>query len=160
MKKMSSDRNLKLRQLLSFPDAQKLIVKTVEERKIVRVGDWFLFQTLSGSKRDYLFLLGRVLQFMSESKKKTQLEWQRGTDLGTDKKVDEDIAVICTWYQFDGQTDKSKEMSTTGTKLSVIAHGFHPCNTYICSLPPPTIPSCKNSENIVHDASLFLSRIK
>lgn len=112
MKKMSSDRNLKVRQLLSFPDTQKLITKTVEERKIVWVDDWCLFHTFSGSKRDYLFLLGNVLQFqfMSESKIKTQLEWQRGTDLGTDKRVDEDIAVICTWYQFDGQTDKSKKM--------------------------------------------------
>lgn len=48
MKKMSSDRNLKVRQLFSFPDATKLIVKTVEEREIVRVGVFFrLFQVQS-----------------------------------------------------------------------------------------------------------------
>ena len=82
MKKMSNDRNLKVRQLLSFPEAQKLLVKKVEESKIVRIGDWCLFQTLSGSKRDYLFLLGRVLQFKSffGSKQKTLFEWQRGND--------------------------------------------------------------------------------
>jgi hypothetical protein len=48
MKKMSSDRNLKVCQLFSFPDATKLIVKTVEEREIVRVGVFFrLFQVQS-----------------------------------------------------------------------------------------------------------------
>ena len=91
---MSSDRNLKVRQLLSFPDAQKLLVEKVEESKIVRIGDWCLFQTLSGSKRDYLFLLGRVLQFksFSGSKQKPLFEWQRENY----KRVDEDIAVNCT----------------------------------------------------------------
>ena len=61
MKKMSSDRNLKVRQLLSFPDAQKLLVRKVEERKVVRIGDWCLFKCLPGA--DYLFLVYQVLQF-------------------------------------------------------------------------------------------------
>jgi hypothetical protein len=47
---------------------------------------------------------------LSGNKKKTQLEWQRGND----KKGDKYIAVNCTWYRIDGQTNKSKKM-TTGT---------------------------------------------
>jgi hypothetical protein len=75
MKKMSSDRNLEMWQLLSFPDAQKILVKTVEERKVVRIGDWCLFKSLSGPKRDYLFLLRRVLQFQSWSDKIITTIW-------------------------------------------------------------------------------------
>ena len=58
--KMSIDRNFKVRQLLSFPDAQKLLTRKVEERKIVRIGDWCLLKCLPGA--DYLFFY-QVLQF-------------------------------------------------------------------------------------------------
>ena len=120
MKKMISDRNLKVRQLLSFPDAQKLLVKEVEERRVVRIGDWCLFESLVTPKRDYLFLLGRVLQFqsLSDNNKKPQFDWNRGTD----QKLDDDLGVVCTWYRFDAQTKKSKKISTKGTKF-VVVHG-------------------------------------
>ena len=58
--KMSIDRNFKERQLLSFPDAQKLLVRKVEESKVVRIGDWCLFKCLPCA--DYLFLY-QVLPF-------------------------------------------------------------------------------------------------
>ena len=99
MKKMSSDRNLKVRQLLSFPDSQKLLVKEVEERKVVRIGDWCLFKSLVAPKRVYLF------QSLSDNNKKPKFGWNRGTD----KKLDGDLGVVCTWYRFDGQTKKSRK---------------------------------------------------
>ncbi|KAK4015228.1 hypothetical protein OUZ56_030213 [Daphnia magna] len=81
-RKMSSDRILRVRQLMSFPDSRKLVVKSVEKRPIVRIGDWCIFKTLPGPQREYLFLLGRDLQFNSfaDSKQKSIYEWQSSSE--------------------------------------------------------------------------------
>lgn len=157
---MSSDRILRVRQLMSFPDSRKLVVKSVEKRPIVRIGDWCIFKTLPGPQREYLFLLGRDLQFNSfaDSKQKSIYEWQSSSE----KKNDE-IGVNCTWYTFEGQVKGSRKISTIGKKLAVIVHRFHPCKTYVCSLPPPTIPSCQMisyPDNVVCDVTPFLSKVK
>ena len=124
-KRMSSDRVLKFRQLSSFATAQKLIVKKVEEKSTLRKGDWCLFKT-QGDKR-YSFLLGRILQFQSLSYSRTKPIYEcqlRAKDLTKGKKIEkrkktgsqneteieDDIGVNCTWYQFDGQTPKSKNI--------------------------------------------------
>ncbi len=80
--KQGSDRNLRVRQLMSFPNSRKLVVKSVEKRPIVRIGDWCMFKTLPGPQREYLFLLGRVLQFHSftDSKQKSIYEWQSSSE--------------------------------------------------------------------------------
>jgi hypothetical protein len=79
--------------------------------------------------------------------------------MGKDKKADEYICVNCTWYKFDGQTRIRKTKSSTGSKLADIAQAFHPFYSYICSLPPPSIPSCNNivyREDIAHANTPFL----
>jgi hypothetical protein len=66
-------------------------------------------------------------------------------------------------YKFDDQTKRTKKMSSTGTKLAVLVHAFHPFHSYICSLPPPTLPSCNKivyPQNIVDDAAPLLSKLK
>jgi hypothetical protein len=79
----------------------------VGKTAIVRIGDWCLFETLPGNTREYLFLLGRVLQFqfLSGNKQKQIYEWQ----IGIDKKADKDIGFNCTWYKFDDQTNGLKK---------------------------------------------------
>lgn len=64
-RKMSNDRVLRVRQLTSFPESQRLVVRKVEERKTIRIGDWCIFRTVKDKR--FLFLLGRVLQFQSLS---------------------------------------------------------------------------------------------
>ena len=158
MQKMSNDRVLRVRQLASFNDSRRLAVTKVEVRNTVRIGDWCLFKSLSGRNREYLFLLGRVIQFQaidsSVASKREIYEWSCGTD---------GIGVNCTWYMFDGQTKQSRSIASTGKQLAVLSHGFHPCDTYICSMPTPEIPSCKNvffSAEVVNDVLPFLSKIK
>lgn len=160
MRKMSNDRILRVRQLASFADTQRNIVKKVEVRPIVRIGDWCLFKTQPDSDLKLKFLLGRVIQFSfigeslgSGRKKMTVYQWEKGTD---------NIGVNCTWYRFSGQTWNSRKISSIGEKLDVIAHGFHPCLTYICSLPPPDIPSWKHvnfSQEVVTAVSPLLQNV-
>ncbi len=156
IRKMSNDRVLRVRQLASFADTRRLVVRQVEDRVIVRIGDWCLFKTLSDQKKSYRFLLGRVIQFSalktttSQKKKRSIYEWEKGTP---------DIGVNCTWYKFDGQKVSSRTISSSGTKLAVYSHGFHPCETYICSLPPPEIPCWKTisySDDVIAAVKPFL----
>ncbi|KAK4009280.1 hypothetical protein OUZ56_018396 [Daphnia magna] len=138
-RKMSNDRILRVRQLATFADTRKLIVNKVEFRNVVRIDDWCLFKILPDSKQGFRFLLGRVIQFKANSRwtdrtnrNRFIYEWKFGTA---------DVGVNCTWYRFDGQAKKSKTISESGSKIAVFSHAFHPCDTYICSLPPPDIPS-------------------
>jgi len=164
--KMSNDRLLRVRQLASFVDSRSLIVKKVEHRTVIRIGDWCLFKTLPDANHDLhsdlrhlRFLLGRVIQFKatasSSSSSSARIhQWEKGT---------KNVGVNCTWYRFDNQHKGSKIIAQRGTKLAVISHGFHPCETYICSLPPPEIPSEKTiiySNDIVNDTRSFLSTNK
>jgi hypothetical protein len=91
----------------------------------VIIGDWCIFKTLPGPQREYLFLLGRVLQFNSfaDSKQKSIYERQSSSE-----KKNYVIGVNCTWYTFEGQVKGSRK------KLAVIVHGFHPCKTYVCNI--------------------------
>ena len=125
-----------------------------------------------------MFLLGRVLQFQSLSNTNPnpifEYTIERGKDSGEGTKasqkkgrpkisVEDNIGVNCTWYQFDQQGPKSKKISTTGRQLNVVVHGFHPCSTYVCSLPPPETPEfqiIRFCDEIVKEVTAILSKIK
>jgi hypothetical protein len=49
--------------------------------------------------------------------------------MGKDRKAEKDIGVHCTWYKYDGQSRFTKTIFSTGTKLTDIAHAFHPLNS-------------------------------
>ena len=63
VRKLSNDRILRVQLQTPYLDRQKLIVKSVERRQKLRMGDWAIFMTEDGSGLSQKFLLGRTISF-------------------------------------------------------------------------------------------------
>ena len=44
------------------------------------------------------------------------------------------VGALCLWYKFEVDGNR---LSGRMFDIPVFIHGFHPCNLYVCSLPPP-----------------------
>lgn len=122
--KLSSDRNLRVKQNSDDLNKSKKKVRKVHNENL-RVGDWGVFKD---SKRESNKLFaGHVLAFRRLSKddrKNKVVEWKKEKDFG----------VLCMWYQIleeNGSIDLKQ--------VDIFAHGFLPCDTYICSMPDPLV---------------------
>ena len=132
VRRLSNDRNFRVRHSAPYVERAKLIVKVVELRQI-RIGDWIVFKTDPKEKKiAQKFLLGRVisLSLLKGTKKemgKVLWYWEEGT---------KDVGVLCHWYIFE---QKGKELTGNVDQIEVFSHRFYPCHndTYICSIPPP-----------------------
>lgn len=76
------------------------------------------------------FLIGRILSLaFKENLSKSLALWQ--CDLSDES---EKMAALCLWYEA-----KTVRNRLTGTILpvDVLTHGFHPCDTYMCTVLSP-----------------------
>lgn len=80
-------------------------------------------------------MIGHVMSFsaLSAASKKemnaTILEWDG----------EENVGALCHWYNFE---HKKQNLSGELKPVEVSIHGFHPCNFYVCSVPPPQLDMC------------------
>lgn len=138
VRRLSNDRQFRVRQSIPFHEQKNLVVKTVERRKI-RTGDWCVFKSSSDSVRELnqKCLLGRVisLSLLSGSKKELShqiWEWEL---------EEKNVGVNCVWYSFNWVDNC---LSGNLNEVHVFVHGFHPCESYVCSVPPPNYNCAKN----------------
>ena len=138
VRRLSNDRTYRVRVNTPYIQRRELMVKHVEKRT-VRIGDWAIFKTDVNSPLANLFLLGRVLAFsvLVGNKKELNsriLEWDG-------EKCN--VGALCIWYEVDYDRVRDSEgnfnIQTKLKDIPVVSHGFHPCETYVCSLPSPTI---------------------
>ena len=130
VRKLSNDRILRVQLQTPYLDRQKLIVKSVERRQKLRMGDWAIFMTEDGSGLSQKFLLGRTISFSvlkgtAQELKKRIWEWDEGVP---------DIGVLCAWYEIEC---KNRKITGSLKQMYATSHGFHPCSNYVCSVPPP-----------------------
>ncbi|KAI9557260.1 hypothetical protein GHT06_017083 [Daphnia sinensis] len=120
VRRLSNDRNLRVRHNARCVECAKLIVKIVERRKI-RIGDWIVFKTEPKEKEiAEKFLLGRVmsLSLLKGTKKEmAEVLWEWDEDT-------KDVGVLCHWYICER---KEKELTGNVDQIEVFSHRFYPC---------------------------------
>ena len=156
VRRLSNDRTYRVRVASPYVQRQHLIVKAVEKR-IVRIGNWCVFKIEDDCPLPYLFLLGRVLSFSLLVGRKKELdkrilEWEYDGD-------QKNVGALCIWYQVVWDSDE-KNIQSELKDITVSSHGFHPCETYVCSFPPPTIDP-KNSRlclsrDVINNQPMFV----
>ena len=155
-KRLSNDRTFRVRGPTPHSPNRDLVVDTVESKEKLDVGNWAIFRTTPGSSISGIrltenYLLGRVIGFaeLDSSKKSNSeiLQWKKSSS--------EKIGVLCHWYRLNRE-----KQSFTGaiTKLAVDSHGFHDCDTYVCSVLSPAFDGLHSVFNIdiAHKIDLFL----
>lgn len=125
VRKLSNDRNLRVMQGATYQDRQNNVVKNVEKRSI-RMADWCVFKS---SDKESKYLIGKIISLCRMDGKKTE-----GSKFVWEWIDEENIGALCVWYSFEKRGN-----DLTGRLLETIvsSHGFHPCQYYVCSVPPP-----------------------
>ena len=54
---------------------------------------------------------------------------------------EKNVGVNCVWYSFNWVDNC---LSGNLDEVHVFVHGFHPCESYVCSVPPPNYNCAKN----------------
>lgn len=116
IKKLSSDRTLRVMQSSTFQDRQKITVRKVEKRN-VRIGDWSVFKYQHDKGK---LLIGRVLSLAIMDGKRTEgskfvWEWVIG------EKNSEKVGALCVWYDF---RLVSARLSGKLIEANLTSHGF------------------------------------
>ena len=144
VKKQSSDRNTRVTQSSNFIIARKLIVCFPETRKI-RLSDWCIFKSDDtkgrGKNKKYRVLVGRVLSFRLMSGTNKELKYKI-----YDWDGEQNVGALCDWFSFNHVNNK---ISGCLTIQPMFAHGYHSCNNYVCSLPPPTFSEIENKSQLM-----------
>lgn len=156
VRRLSNDRTYRVRATSPYIQRQHLIVKSVK-KTVVRIGDWAIFETEEDCPLQNLFFLGRVLSFSILTGNKKELEkrvWEWDPD-----GEEANVGALCIWYEVEWDLVK-KEFKSEIKDISVSTHGFHPCETYVCSIPPPTVDPdsfvLRLSNDVVSDLLPFL----
>ena len=110
---------------MSFTEQNKHIIKQVEKRAKIQVGDYCVFQCSDNSK----FLIGQVISFAFEfntNKSVPMWEWDAGS------RQSEKICALCNWYKAE-EVDNTLTGKLIDSDLSII--GFHSCDKVLGYTP-------------------------
>jgi hypothetical protein len=131
-------------QSVSFTEQNKHVIKIVEKRKKIQVGDYCVFQCLDDS---HDFLIGRVLSFVLENNtKKSAAMWEWDADSRNIGKM----CALCDWYKAE-EIENNVTGKLTEYEQSIL--GFHSCDKYVCSVPDPRHTQVGESRNLLFDAT-------
>ncbi len=154
VRRLSNDRVSRVMQTASLPERRKQVVKEVG-RQIVNVGDWCLFKNVEETN----YYLGKILSLAIMNVQKTKRakviwEWDgsHGSNRGR-KNDDPQVGALCLWYEFERS---GGQLSGKLTESNLFTHGFHSCNYYICSCPPPQFSDINVSSDLVYSDSIMI----
>jgi len=147
VRKHSNDRTVRVMQTSNFHLRQTLVVSKVEERKI-RLGDWCVFKCpKKKGERKHKVLVGHVLSLSllvgsKQERAKAIYSWERS-----------DVGTLCDWYAIESRANRNErpnKVNPTGILVPqhMFSQGFHSCDSYVCSIPPPRI-SKMESKSVV-----------
>lgn len=106
VRKLSSDRNLRVMQGATYQDRQNNVVKNVEKRSI-RMADWCVFKS---SDKESKYLIGRIISLCRLDGKKTE-----GSKFVWEWNGEENVGALCIWYSFE-----KRENIFTGRLLKLL----------------------------------------
>jgi len=86
-------------------------------------------------------LVGRVLSFRLMSGTNKELKYKI-----YDWDGEQNVGALCDWFSFNHVNNK---ISGSLTIQPMFAHGYHSCNNYVCSLPPPTFSEIENESQLI-----------
>ena len=137
VKKLSNDRRLRVMQSVSFTEQNKHIIKQVEKRAKIQVGDYCVFQCSDNSK----FLIGRVISFAFEfntNKSVPMWEWDAGS------RQSEKICALCNLYKAE-EVDNTLTGKLIDSDLSII--GFIPAINIFVVYPIHVMQMLENRDS-------------